>query len=139
MFVRVFIQNNKIKYKLMDKRKTVLIAEDDMTSFLFLKELLEEFNVNLVHAKNGLEVIKQIDENPGIDLILMDLKMPLINGLEATRRIRENNKSVPIIAQTAYASEKDKRTALHAGCNDYIVKPIGYSRFIDIVSKYIPH
>jgi CheY-like chemotaxis protein len=117
--------------------KTVLIAEDDMASFLYLKEILDEFDVTITHAKNGLEAIGLIKDGGTFDLILMDLKMPLINGLEATRQIRQINNTTPIIAQTAYASEKDKKTALHAGCNDYMVKPISYDKFMSVVSKYI--
>jgi PAS domain S-box-containing protein len=102
----------------------ILIAEDDEISFRHLSILLKELTGELLHVSSGTEVVKICRENPDIDLVLMDIKMPGMNGLEATRRIREFNTEIPIIAHTAYALAGDREKALEAGCNDYISKPI---------------
>lgn len=102
----------------------ILIAEDDVASFLHLSILTKEFTRELLHVTSGSEAVQACREHPDIDLVLMDIKMPLMNGLEATRLIREFNPTINIIAQTAYALSGDLEKALEAGCNDYITKPI---------------
>jgi PAS domain S-box-containing protein len=102
----------------------ILIAEDDVASFLHLSILTKEFTRELLHVTSGSEAIQACKEHSDIDLILMDIKMPLMNGLEATRLIRVFNPTVNIIAQTAYALTGDREKALEAGCNDYLTKPI---------------
>jgi CheY-like chemotaxis protein len=78
-----------------------------------------------------------MSDNNSIELILMDIKMPIMNGFEATKEIRKTNKSIPIIAQTAYAMEGDKQKALDIGCNDYIAKPIVETLLAEIMKKYL--
>lgn len=102
----------------------ILIAEDDIASFLHLSIITKELTRELLHVTSGREAVEACKDNPDIDLVMMDIKMPHMNGLEATRKIREFNPSVPIIAQTAYALIGDREKALEAGCNDYITKPI---------------
>ncbi|MCG8699735.1 MAG: hybrid sensor histidine kinase/response regulator, partial [Bacteroidales bacterium] len=102
----------------------ILIAEDDELSYIFFEQLFVDHNFKLLHAKNGHQTIQLLEENQGIEVILMDLKMPDMNGVEATTEIRKTNPTIPIIAQTAYASEADKKTAFNAGCSDFITKPI---------------
>lgn len=104
-------------------RKSVIIAEDEDTNYLLLVEYLEPTGIEIIRANNGYEVLEMFNKNLP-DLILMDMKMPLMTGYEATIRIRESNQIVPIIAQTAYAMLGDKDKILAAGCNDYISKPI---------------
>ncbi len=111
----------------------ILIAEDDKISFYYLKTLLKFKNVRIFHAINGLEAIALAEEHPDIDLILMDIKMPKMGGLEATRLIRRFNKDVIIIAQTANAMEYDKDKSLDAGCNDYLTKPLFKDTFIKTI------
>jgi CheY-like chemotaxis protein len=102
-----------------------LVAEDDETNFFYLNALLKmETQATVLHASNGREAIDMFKENPGIGLILMDIKMPEIDGLEATRQIKQINSEVPIIAITAYAMSGDKERVLAAGCDDYLRKPI---------------
>ena len=110
-------QNAKNKLK-------ILIVEDDETSILYLETLLSSFNAELYFAVTGIEAIEQIKKHSDIDLILMDIKLPIMNGYEATRKIREFNKEVKIIAQTAYALEGDRKKALESGCDDYLPKPL---------------
>lgn len=115
---------------------TILIAEDDYTSFLYLESLLSGKGITFIHTSNGADTIKTVRENPGISLILMDIRMPGMTGIEATRQIRKFNRTVPIIAQTAYALAGDKELAIDAGCNDYISKPINRSDLQRLVYQY---
>ena len=115
--------------------KTILLAEDDDSSSFLFDSLLKPANVNIVFAKNGIEVMEQFLSGIKIDLILMDIKMPMMNGLEATREIRKFNKTVPIIAQTAFAMAEDKENAISAGCNYFIAKPINQTEFFSILSQ----
>jgi PAS domain S-box-containing protein len=117
-------------------RMKILIAEDDVASFLHLSILVKEMTRELLHATSGSEAVKACRENPDIDLVLMDIKMPHMNGLEATRIIREFNPKVVIIAQTAYALTGDHEKSLEAGCNDYITKPILIE---DLIGKLALH
>ena len=91
---------------------------------------------DILHAETGVEAVEVMKNNPDIDIILMDIKMPGMNGFEATEKIREFNKDVVIIAQTAFALEGDKQKALAAGCNDYISKPILKGKLISLIEKY---
>lgn len=116
---------------------TLLIAEDDHTNYLLLQEILKDSSFKLIRAKNGEEAVDLCRTQKNIDIILMDIKMPILNGLDATKKIRHFNKSIPIIAQTAYAFSTDKEMALNAGCNDYISKPIIREELIKIISKNI--
>jgi len=106
------------------KEYNVLVVEDEEINFLFIETLLKtfEFKLNITHAKNGIEAINLC--NNDTDLVLMDIKIPLLNGYEATKKIKEVRPNLPIIAQTAYSTIKDKDAAIGAGCDDYISKPI---------------
>lgn len=114
---------------------TILIAEDEEVNYLYLVEILNN-NYKLIHAKNGKEAVDIFLSSQKIDLILMDIKMPVMDGLKATKMIRESNPTVPIIAQTAYSSESDRDLSLGAGCNDFISKPIKQDDLLNIMSKY---
>lgn len=118
--------------------KTILIVEDDEMSFKFLKTLLEKSGINTILAKDGIEAIKYCKENPDLDLVLMDIKMPNLDGFEATKQIRVFNKKVVIIAQTAYALVGDREKAIEAGCDDYIAKPIHKNVLYEIIEQYFP-
>ena len=109
---------------------TVLVAEDEQYNFVFLREILSEMNVNIIRANNGLHAVKLCEEHPEIDLVLMDIRMPVMDGYEASQKIKEFRPDLPIIAQTAYAMESDKKKALNAGCDDYVAKPIRKSSLI---------
>jgi hypothetical protein len=90
----------------------------------------------ILHAANGDEAVETCRKIPGIDLVLMDIKMPRMNGYEATRMIRSFNKDIVIVAQTAYALSGDREKALEAGCNDYISKPIRKADLLEKIRKY---
>ncbi|WP_163325205.1 ATP-binding protein [Draconibacterium mangrovi] len=113
----------------------IIIAEDDEISYNFLSHILSDVPGNLKRVKNGAEVIDLVWKYPDTDVVLMDIKLPKINGLEATKRIRAFNKDVYIIAQTAYAQENYKQEAIAAGCNNFIVKPIDKNQLKKILSN----
>jgi PAS domain S-box-containing protein len=117
-------------------RSTILIAEDDYASYLYMESLLSGKGVTFLHTTNGADTIKVVRENPDISLVLMDIRMPGMTGVEATRQIREFNKSIPIIAQTAYALAGDRELAIEAGCSDYITKPINRIDLQKMVYQY---
>ena len=106
------------------KGKTILIAENEDLNFIFLSEFLAEYDINILRAHDGLEAINITKSNGKIDLILMDIKMPIIDGYQAAAAIKQTGKKLPIIAQTAYAMAGDDLKALKSGCDDYIAKPI---------------
>ena len=114
----------------------ILIAEDDETSDEFLTMLLTKDHHVMLHAVTGAEAVDMCRNDPGIDLVLMDIRMPGINGYEATREIRRFNKNVIIIAQTAHALTGDREKALESGCNDYITKPIKRDALLELLQKY---
>ncbi|MEZ5071071.1 MAG: PAS domain S-box protein [Bacteroidales bacterium] len=115
-------------------RLKVLVAEDDDASFMHLSIIIQERTREILRATSGTEAVELCLANPDIDVILMDIKMPHMTGLEATRQIRRFNPDVPIIAQSAYALAGDDKAALDAGCNDYITKPIEPERILQKLS-----
>ncbi len=116
-------------------KKTLLIAEDTSSNYHLLQTVLGK-SYKLIHAINGKEAIELFDKHSP-DAILMDLKMPVMDGFEATKEIRAKSESIPIIAITAYAYDTDKVKAMDAGCNDYIPKPIDVKSLRRILGKYL--
>jgi len=106
-------------------RLKILIAEDDEISEKLISINVKDFSKEMLKAKTGIETVAICRSRPDIDLILMDIQMPDFNGYEASRQIRQFNKDVVIIAQTAFGLTCDREKAIEAGCNDYIAKPIG--------------
>ena len=117
------------------QRRTVLVAEDVDSNFLLLKTLLGK-RCNLLWAKDGEDAVNQFKEHQP-DLILMDIKMPHMDGLEATRLIRSYSKEVPIVALTAFAFEPDKDRAIEAGCDDCLTKPVSQNALEKVLDKYV--
>ena len=104
--------------------KTILIAEDMEMNYVLLKKTLERTNVNVLRAHNGKEMVDMVKADPAIDMVLLDMGMPVMNGLEATKILRAEGNQIPIIAQTAFAMNNEKDKVLEAGCNDFVEKPI---------------
>jgi CheY-like chemotaxis protein len=115
----------------------ILIAEDDMANFYLIKELLSATSVKILHAWDGEETIKMFKNNPSIDLILMDIRMPKMDGYEATTEIRKFDQKVAIIAQTGYVFEEDKQKAKALGFNDYMCKPLNEEDLISVIVRHI--
>ena len=115
--------------------KTILVAEDTESNFLLLSIILrKEFKVS--RACNGQEAVDRCLESEP-DLILMDIKMPVMDGLEATRALREKGVKIPIIALTANAYDSDREKAFQAGCNDYMAKPVMAPALRAMIEKYL--
>jgi CheY-like chemotaxis protein len=124
--------NEKSRYS---NQPVLLIAEDDETSFMLLKAYLSKGNYKILRAVNGKQSIELLEKNPDISLILMDLKMPVMDGYEATREIKKSHPGIPIIAQTAYALSGDNQKAIEAGCDDYVTKPINKEELLDKIER----
>ncbi len=123
------------RYDLTDK--TLLIIEDDPTSREYLNEVLNTLGAGVVFAENGAEGLQAFEKKPSIDLILLDIRLPDINGIEIARRIREQNEKVPVIAQTAHAMGGDREKCIQAGATDYIAKPTDMEELLAMINKYI--
>jgi len=121
---------------MVSRKLKLLIAEDDPASEMFLSISLKTIAEEILLAKTGKEAVEISRNNPDIDLILMDIQLPEMDGYEASRQIREFNKKVIIIAETAYGFPSDRDNALAAGCNDYISKPINKENLMELIGKY---
>jgi two-component system sensor histidine kinase/response regulator len=119
------------------KDKVILIVEDDEVNFKFLEAVLQDTTVTILHASDGLQAVELCRSISKIDLVLMDIKMPEMDGFEATRLIREFNQKVPVIAQTAFVLENELSKCIDAGCNDQITKPIDIKEFFEKLDKYL--
>jgi len=115
--------------------KRILIAEDNDSNYILMTYILKR-KFELVRACNGLEACQLADEG-GIDLVLMDIKMPVMDGLEATRTIKENHPTLPVVALTANAFESDRQLALDAGCDDFLPKPVNSAKCLETIAKFI--
>ncbi len=123
----------------VDQNLKALIVEDDEVSDMLLSLMLQEMNCTILHVENGVEALEVCRKNPDLDVIFMDIKIPVLEGYATTRRIRRFNKDVIIIAQTAYGLLGDREKAIEAGCNDYIKKPIDRTALLLLVQKYFNH
>lgn len=119
------------------KTKTVLIVEDDYIATSYLTKLFDGVCADAIFAKDGYEAVDAAKSNPDVDLVLMDVKIPGIDGYEAARRIREIAPDAIIIAQTAYALQNDRDKAFEAGCDDYIAKPFKREELFALLEKHI--
>ncbi len=118
--------------------KTVLIAEDDELNYILLVEILAKTGIKIIHAKTGREAISSCLINKP-NLILMDIKMPDLDGYQATSEIKKHDSNIPIIAQTAYANPEDEQKSKKMGCDAYISKPIDEKRLLQLMNLYIKH
>jgi hypothetical protein len=115
----------------------ILIVEDDEISYSLLIRTVRKISSEVLHVITGFEAVEACRNNPDLDLVLMDIRMPKMDGLEATRQIRQFNNDVIIIAQTAYGFSSDSEKALKAGCNDYISKPINKALLYELIKKHV--
>jgi CheY-like chemotaxis protein len=115
----------------------ILIAEDDYICMNLLKEMMENENANLFFATNGQEALDLVKTNPEIQIVLMDLKMPVMDGFEAIKLIKRIKPGLPIIAQSAYAFSNDQKKAKIAGCDDFISKPVKRELLLSMINKHI--
>ena len=120
----------------MAKNLKILIAEDDEKSEMLATITVKSLSKEILKARTGVEAVEICRQNTDLDLALMDIEMPQMNGYDATKQIRQFNKNVIIIAQTAYALTGEREKAIAAGCNDYIAKPFKKSSLLALLKKY---
>jgi len=119
------------------KNLKILVAEDDEISLKLISIVIKPFCKEIIKARSGIDAVEACRNNPDIDAVLIDIKMPEIDGYEATKEIRRMNKDVVIIAQTAFGLTGDREKAIDAGCNDYILKPINQQILVELMSKHL--
>lgn len=120
------------------ERATLLLVDDDIRNIYAISSVLEERQYNVLTAINGEEALAQIEQNPGIQLVLMDMAMPVLDGYETTRRLRNELRfERPIIAVTAYAMKDDKAKCLQAGTNDYLPKPVDSKELLRMIDQWL--
>jgi len=116
--------------------KVILIVEDIELNYLYLTELIKPTGAMIVRAENGKVAVEYCHNHSDINIVLMDIMMPVMNGYEATRQIKLQNKTLPIIVQTAYAHSEDKAKAIAAGCDDFVAKPIGREELLQKINHF---
>jgi PAS domain S-box-containing protein len=132
------IPNNLPEMTMYDwKNKLILIVEDNELNSKLLQRMIEPTGVSMIFAKDGKPAIEACRTNPDIDIVLMDIQMPEMDGYEATRIIKSLKPGLPVIAQTAYAMAEEKNKIIEAGCDDYLSKPIRQKELFHILSKYL--
>ena len=115
--------------------KTILVAEDNDSNYILMTYILRG-HYEVVRAHDGKEALEMV-ANGGIDLVLMDVKMPIMDGLEATRHLKESNPELPIIALTANVFDSDRDAALAAGCDDFLAKPVNSKLCLETIANYL--
>jgi len=131
----IFYLIYKIKLHISLGKINILIIEDEEDNYFLLHEFLIDYGYNLLWAKNGVEGIDYYNKYD-IDIILLDMRIPYMSGYEVLSNIRENNITIPIIAQTAYVSVNEKNKLIKLGCTDYLPKPIILTDLINMIKKY---
>jgi PAS domain S-box-containing protein len=134
------IQENEITENYTDKHKktiTLLVAEDEINNFKLLEFYLSNLNIILIHASNGSEAVEICKKNKKINLVLMDLKMPVMDGFEATKKIKEFRPDLPVVAQTAYVRDVDKTKAFSCGCSAFISKPFRKEELLILIREHL--
>ena len=116
--------------------KTILVADDVYTNYILIEAILKNTKVNLIWAKDGQEAVDNCMNNQKIDLVLMDIQMPELNGIEATKIIKQIRTDLPVIAQTAFTLEYEEDTIINAGCAKVITKPLMPELIIKAISNY---
>ena len=146
----VFLFNIPLKYDLVEKKtnpvyqfnvsknsgnQTILVAEDDSINFLLLKKILELKNYKVLRASNGQEAVDMCSSNPNVDLVFMDIKMPILDGYKAFKKVKKIRPNLPVIAQTAFSSAEDKEKINNAGFADYITKPLNKEKIFELLEN----
>ncbi|HPP89624.1 response regulator [Tenuifilum sp.] len=119
------------------RRFKILIADDDNISVILLTNYLKNIEADFIIARDGEEALTLFEQNTDVDLILMDIKMPKLNGLEVTKQIKSKNPHTKIIAETAFAMVDDEKKAIEVGCDAYITKPINGERLVAMVKSML--
>ncbi|MGE5428092.1 MAG: response regulator [Methylococcaceae bacterium] len=133
------VQRTKVESHIVENRSgaTVLIAEDEVYNYYYIEELLKPMKIKTLHAWNGSEAVEMVKTNKDISLVLMDIKMPEMDGLTATRLIKEMKPQLPVVAQTAYETREDRDKAMASGVDYYLTKPISRVLFMEVMNQFI--
>jgi CheY-like chemotaxis protein len=131
---RRIIENIRNKEDILS-HKNILVVDDDVRNLFALTTVFERFNINVITAESGKEAIQLLNENPKIDMVLMDIMMPEMDGYETTQKIRREHKNstLPIIAVTAKAMKGDRQKCIEAGASDYITKPLKIDQLLSLM------
>jgi len=129
--------NSLKKMKGRWKGKVVLVAEDVDTSNMFYKAALSKTGVSVIWTETGKQALQECEKDQQIDLILMDIHMPEMNGLEATKEIKEIRPDLPIVIQTAYLLSNEREKSYDVGADDFLAKPITYQKLIEVLDKFL--
>lgn len=125
----------------MDKidleNKAILVVEDEERNWFVLRDIIQFCNGNPVWAESGMEAIKQVEDNSDIVLVLMDIRIPFMSGVEATKKIKTIRPDIPVIAQTAFTDEKQIKEYKAAGCSDCLFKPVNFNKVIELLKRYL--
>lgn len=116
--------------------KTILVAEDVYANYQLIEAILKKMSFSIIHVEDGISAVEACNSDSAIDLVLMDIKMPGMDGYEATRRIKSTNPEIPVVAVTAYALSGDRDKAIAAGCDDYITKPVKAGILIGVLNRF---
>jgi len=115
--------------------KTILVAEDNDSNYILMTYILKR-SYQYQRARNGQEAVEMADKG-GVDLVLMDIKMPVMDGLEATAAIKEKHPDLPVVALTANAFDSDRRLAMEAGCDDFLSKPVSSGKCLEVIARLL--
>jgi PAS domain S-box-containing protein len=118
--------------------KTILIVEDDKNSVELFKAIMKDHDLKILYAADGFEALELFKQNPDISMVLMDIRLPKLDGLETTRKLKKIRSDVPVIAQSAYVMAEDKKASRNAGCEDFIAKPLEEEKLLELIKKYLP-
>jgi CheY-like chemotaxis protein len=119
------------------RKKTILIAEDEINNFIFLSEIIRQTGAEIVQAKDGIQALERIKEYSSIDLVLLDIMMPNMNGYDAAKQIKSLHPGLPIIAQTAFSDAKQREKSLASGCDGYISKPYNTPELLSLIDNFL--
>jgi CheY-like chemotaxis protein len=119
------------------KGKTILVVEDDYVCYQLIKELLSDTEVEILHALTAAKAVETVAKRPKIDLVLMDIQLPDMNGLQASMSIKNISRAIPIVIQTAYAFDSYIQKSKEIGCDGFIVKPVEAQKIFDTVKKFL--
>jgi CheY-like chemotaxis protein len=117
--------------------KTILFAEDEAVSRFLFEKALKKTQANLFFVKNGFEAVEMVKDNLEIDAVIMDIRLPIMDGLEATAKIKKLFPEMPIVIQSAYAMQSTREEAFESGCNDFITKPIKVETLLAILHRHL--
>lgn len=131
---------NKLKASDMNWEKyTILVVEDVETNLMFIKAAIDKTGITILWARDGMEAIEKVQADKSINVVLMDLRMPNLDGFRATEVIKSIRKDLPVIAQTTFTDEMDKERVFDAGCDAYLAKPIRLEILLETIDRFLPN